>query len=271
MTTVISLVSSKGGTGKTTAALNLSVALAERGRRTLLVDLDPQGSIGLSLARGDTEWKGLVEHITEDLPLSEAVMTTKMPELQILPRGCLDPVDVCEYERHLNDSEALESVVGSLAGSRDYIIVDNPSGLGLVTRTALAVSDFALLPLQAEPLALRAFAQVLRVVDHVRQSENPKLQMLGVLPTMVELHKETSMNVMGTIWSQMDGVLDTVIPRAEIFMQASEAGVPVSFMAGKTPPEARRFDLLVYELESIIHRLEGEDGGDDGALHRQLI
>jgi chromosome partitioning protein len=272
MTTVIALVSSKGGVGKTTAALNLAVAFAEHGKKTLLVDLDPQGSIGLGLARGDTEWKGLVEHMSDGMPLAEVVMSTKLPDLQILPRGCLDPVDVCEYEKHIHESGVLKAVIEGVAANRDYIIIDNPSGLGMISRAGLAVSDFALVPLQAEPLALRAFTQVLRVIDHVQQDENPNLRLLGVLPTMVELQQETSMNVMGTIWTQMDGVLDCVIPRADVFARASEAGVPVSFLAGRTPPEARRFELLVDELESVIAEIKGEEeGGDDEDLHRQLI
>jgi chromosome partitioning protein len=271
MTQVIALVSSKGGTGKTTAALNLSVALAERGRRVLLVDLDPQGSIGLSLARGDTDWAGIVEFISSGLPIDEAIITTKLTGLDILPRGSLDPVDVCNYERHLAESDVLRTVVEAAAVDRDYLILDCPSGLGLVTRAGLAVATLALMPLQAEPLALRAFTQTLRVLDHVRQHENPELELLGVLPTMVELRREPSMNVMATIWAHMDGVLETVIPRAEVFARASEAGVPVSFLAGATPPEARRFELLADELETTIANLKGPEEVDDESVHRQLV
>jgi cellulose biosynthesis protein BcsQ len=126
-------------------------------------------------------------------------------------------------------------------------------------------------PLQAEPLALRAFAQVLRVIEHVQRHENPDLRLLGILPTMVRLDRDTSLNVMGTVWSQLGGVLDTCIPRADVFDTASELGLPVSFLAGRTPPEARRFALLAREVENLIEELTGEEEAVDATMHRQLI
>ena len=187
MAHVISLVSSKGGTGKTTTALNLAVALAERGRRTVLVGFDPQGSIGLSLAKGEREWTGLAEVLLAGMPLDSVLVQTKMPALPILPRGRLDAVDVREYEILLNSPARVAELVAQLAADRQYVIIDCPSGLGIITRAALASSGFALVPLQAEPLALRSIGQVLRVIEHVRQQENPSLRLLGLLPTMVEL------------------------------------------------------------------------------------
>jgi chromosome partitioning protein len=133
------------------------------------------------------------------------------------------------------------------------------------------MSSFVLVPLQAEPLALRSIGQVLRVIEHVQQQENPALRLLGILPTMVELRRDTSLNVMGTVWSELDGVLETVIPRAEAFARASELGLPVSFMGGRTPPEARRFELLVDEIERVIADLSGTTGEADEKVQRQLV
>lgn len=271
MAHVISLVSSKGGTGKTTTALNLAVALAERGRRTVLVDFDPQGSICLSLAKGESEWPGLAEVLLDGLTLDQVVVQTKVPSLSILPRGGLDVVEVREYEILLNSPVRVRELMGQLGVDRSYILVDCPSGLGVITRAALAVSDFALVPLQAEPLALRAVGQVLHVLDHIRQQENPELKLLGILPTMVELRRDTSLNVMGTIWSELAGVLDTAIPRGEAFARASEAGLPVSFMGGRTPPEARRFELLADEVERLIAEMSGTAGEGHEKMQRQLV
>jgi len=271
MSNVISIVSSKGGAGKTTVALNLAVALAESREPTLLIDVDPLGGIGFSLARSDTEWKGLAECLVQEAAIGEVVMPTKLPGLSILPRGRLDPLDVAAYEQALHSSSVLEDVLAAVAGDYRYIIIDTPSGLGQITRTALSVSDFALLPLQAEPMALRAITQTLRVLQHVREEENPDLHLLGILAVMVELSRDVSFSIMNTAWSSLSGVLETYIPRAEVFSMASEKGLPVAFLPGKYPPEAARFDILANEVKGLIHSLGGETGDDHERPQRELV
>jgi chromosome partitioning protein len=271
MTYVIALATSKGGTGKTTTALNLAVALAEMGRRTLLVDFDPQGSIGLALAKGDAEWRGLADSLLDSLPIEQAIVPTKVSTLSILPRGRLGAVSTGEFEAALCSPSRAAALVSDGGANREYVIVDCPSGLGAITRIALAVSGFVLVPLQAEPLALRSIGQVLQVIEHVKIHENSRLALLGILPTMVELHRETSLNVMGTVWSQLSCVLDTVIPRSEVFARASELGIPISFMGGRTRPEARRFELLADEIERAISGLTETPGGGDENMQRQLV
>ena len=166
MAHVICFASSKGGTGKTTGALNVAVALAEMGRRTALVDLDPQGGVALSLAKGDDEWPGLSDHLLKELALADVLLKTKVPTLTLLPRGHLEPRDVESYETALRNPALVRRVVDQLTDDREYVILDTPSGTGAITRAALAASDFVLTPLQAEPLALRSFTQVVRVIDH---------------------------------------------------------------------------------------------------------
>jgi chromosome partitioning protein len=270
MTHRIVLTSSKGGTGKTTTALNLAVALAERGRNTIVVDLDPQGAIGFFLAKEDSEWGGLAEVMISDADPTDVLLTTSLPTLRILARGRIDPVDTCEYELQLHRGTALAETLEAIEadGSVDYVLIDTPSGLGPVTRAALAVGHFALLPLQAEPVAFRTLGQVLRVLDHVHQNENPSLQLLGILPTMVQLDNDPSLNVMSSVWSGFGGVLETVIPRSEVFTQASEIGIPLSFLGGRTRPEARRFTLLSDEIEARINNMTGIE---DDHEHRRLV
>lgn len=271
MANVLSVVSSKGGTGKTTVALNLAVALAEGGDSTLLVDVDPLGAIGFSLAQSDTEWKGLAEYMMKQALIDEIIMQTKLPCLSILPRGRLDPLDVGIYEDLLHSSTALRDVIAAVGERYRYIIIDTPSGLGLITRSALSVSNFVLIPLQAEPLALRAISQTLRVLKHVKDNENSGLELLGILPTMVQLTKDVSFNIMNTVWASLSGVLETYIPRADVFYIASEKGLPVAFLQGKYPPEAIRFELLATEIKGVIQGLGGTTGDVDERPQREIL
>ena len=271
MTHTIVLASAKGGTGKTTCALNLSVALAERGNSVLLFDLDPQGSIGLSLAKKDTDWVGLAEYLMETISLDESILGTKLNGLSILPRGKLNAVDTCEYERALYDTGALSDIIEKISSRFDYILMDAPSGLGMVTRAALRAVGFLLTPLQAEPLALRSISQTLRAVEHVKKAENPNLKLLGILPTMVSLEQDASLSVMNTVWSGFGGVLDTYIPRADIFTIASEKGLPVDFLPGAKRPEARRFEMLSMEIEMLIAQMGEEAEETHERPQRQLV
>jgi chromosome partitioning protein len=271
MTNIISIVSAKGGTGKTTVALNLAVAFAEARDSTLLIDVDPLGAIGFSLARSDTEWRGLAEHIVEETSLDELIIQTKLPNLSILPRGCVDPLDIDIYEDVLRNSSSLQEIIAAVEDRFRYIIIDTPSGLGPVTRAALSVATHALLPLQAEPLALRVLSQTLRVLQHVKENENQKLELLGILPTMVQLNRDVSFSVMNAAWSSLAGVLETYISRADIFHLASERGLPVSFLSGRYPPEAVRFEMLAAEIKTLIQNLEGSTGDEDDRPQRELI
>lgn len=267
----IAIVSQKGGVGKTTVALNLAVAMAESQRRTLLVDLDPQGAIGLSLARQNSEWAGLAEVLTGQKASGEVVVQTKLPALGILPRGRLDPTEVAEFEKAVHLPGTLEHVLSELDAAYDYILIDAPSGLGMVPRAALAAVDFALVPFQAETLALRSVTQLLQVLEHVRATENPRLKLLGILPTMVRLGKDASMEVMSQVWNNIAGVLETVVPWSETYARASRAGLPVGFLGGLVTPEARRFGMLVGELESRIAQVGGGPGEGYERPQRDLL
>jgi chromosome partitioning protein len=267
----ICIASQKGGVGKTTVALNLAVAMAERGRKTLLVDLDPQGGIGLSLGRADASLVGLADLLTAHVSPAEALLPTKLPGLTLLPRGRLDAVDACEFEQALYGPGVLEGALSGVSPGFDILVLDTPSGLGLVTRATLGVSDFVLVPFQTEALALRSVSQILRVIEHVRESENPRLRLLGILPTMIERTKGGSLEVLGDIWSGFSGVLESIVPRVATFSEASRLGVPVAFLPGPVSPEARRFDLLAAELELLMERLDGTEGSHEARPQRDLL
>lgn len=253
---VISVNSEKGGVGKTTVALNLALALSELEHEVLLVDLDPQGSIGHSLCKSDTQLAGLVEVLMQSMPLSQALLETKSPFLTLLPRGRLDPLDVVDFELSLHTPGVLVDIVSAVRSRFDYVLFDTPSGLGAVARGALVAADYVLLPVQAEPLALRGLGRLLRLVERVRTAENPRLKLAGLLATMVDRKQDASHSVMMELWAGFDGLLETSIPRAPVFAEASLRGVPVAYLAGPRSPEARRFELLAKELLSVLEELE---------------
>jgi chromosome partitioning protein len=189
----------------------------------------------------------------------------------LLPRGRLDPVDVCEFEQALLRPGLLEGLLSSVEGGFEHVLIDTPSGLGLPTRAALGCSDFALVPLQGEPLALRTIEQILRVIDHVQQHENEKLQLLGLLPTMVAREKSASLEVLIQSWRDLAGVLETIIPRADVFLDASETGLPVAYLSGPKAPEARRFEMLANEITARMDELIGREAEDVERPQRQLL
>jgi len=266
------IASQKGGVGKTTVALNLAVALAERGRRTLLADLDPQGAIGLSLAKGDTELVGLAELLAGVATPAEAVVATRLAGLSLLPRGRLDATDVDSFETEVARADALERALSACDKSFDVLVVDTPSGLGRVTTAALACADFALLAFQTESLSLRSVGQALKGVEHVQATRNPRLRLVGILPTLVERERHGSQTVLSEIWNGFPDALETIVPRTEAFAHASTLGVPVGFLGSEAgAPEARRFDLLADEIEGRMNRLDGLEKVHEAQPARQLL
>jgi chromosome partitioning protein len=268
----IAVVSQKGGVGKTTVSLNLALALAERRRRTLLVDLDPQGGLGHSLDKADDALAGLTDLLMGRATPAQAVLRTRLETLSLLPRGRISAVDIGELEDALRAPGVLAGALAKVEPGFDLVLLDTPSGLGRITRAALAAADFALLPVQGEPLAMRSIGQTLEVLEHVRATENPRLELLGILPTMVQKTAEASMGVLVELWSGFGGVLETTIPRAEIFATASQSGLPVGYLGGPISPEVRRFELLATEIDQVLaKRIKGTEADRVGQPRRELI
>ncbi len=248
--TVLAIAGQKGGVGKTTVALNLALAMAGRGRRTLLVDTDLQGAIGRSLAGGLHQRGGLAEHLKGELSLDEALVATRREELQILPVGQVSPREADGWAATLGRDGGLDAVFEETAGRYDVVVVDTMSGMAGPTREVLRRADFLLVPLQAEPLALRTLGQVLDAVGQLRE-EGAGLTLAGFLLTMLQSRQEYSLAVAQEAWSVLPSslVLESFVPRDPAFLESSAHGVPVGLLRRRPPAVAMVFDQIAEELE----------------------
>jgi chromosome partitioning protein len=263
---VIAVASQKGGVGKTTISLNLGLALARAGNRTLILELDAQGSLGLSLGLSDRAKPGIAELLTGSEPLEALLLRTRDPQLQVLTVGRVDPTTVSGFEDALTRAPVLPGLFSRLTPEFDLVVIDCPAGLGKVTTRALEAATHVLSPLQAEPLALRSIGQLLALVDRIRAEKNPRLSLLGVVLSMFDRQTPASLDVAETLWTKFpDGIiLDTVIPRDEMFLEASLRGAPLLLMQKRPPPLARVFDQLANDVLDRVEPMAAED--DDGPI-----
>jgi chromosome partitioning protein len=249
--TVLAIVSQKGGVGKTTTAINLASALARRGRKTLLVDVDPQGAVrhGVGLT-GTAHPAGLADVLAGTHQLQDVVLATPLPWLRVLLAGTVaEAVEHESYHEQLARSPKLGELFAR-ARSRGYlVVVDTPPGLGAVTRRVLSYSQHVVVPLQCEPLALQTTTQILRAVRDA-SAKNPSLVLDGILLTMLEDGNAVSQRVAAYVREQLPAelLLDVAIPRTMAAIDAFAAGQPVVLRA---PEDAasRAYTRLAELLE----------------------
>jgi chromosome partitioning protein len=228
--TVLAVVSQKGGVGKTTTAINLAAALALRGRKTLLVDVDPQGAVGHGLGLStDIAQPGLADLLAGTSELQEIVRPTALPWLRVLLAGSVSDAGEHESYAALVSSSSRLGDLFERACARGYvIIVDTPPGLGIVSRRVLALAQHVIVPLQCEPLALQTTTQILRAVREASLA-NPSLALDGILLTMLEEGNDVSQRVASYVREQLPPELlfDIAIPRTMASIDAFAAGQPV--------------------------------------------
>ena len=225
---LLAVANQKGGVGKTTTAINLGTALAAVGRRVVVLDLDPQGnaSTGLGIAvagRRPSAYDVLIGRT----PLASAMKPTMVPGLSVVPSG----VDLSGAEIELVGQPARESYLRrALAGidGVDYLLIDCPPALGLLTINAMVAAEALLVPLQCEFFALEGIAHLLRTVERVRQAFNPRLHIQGIVLTMFDRRNKLSDVVADDVRAHFgDTVYRTVIPRNVRVSEAPSHGRPV--------------------------------------------
>lgn len=246
----LAIVSQKGGVGKTTTAINVAAALARRGVRTLLVDIDPQGSVRFGLGLR-SEGGGIAEYLAGSKQLPEIVRATSLPYLRALLAGSVsDTGDHVEYQRLVASSPKLKELF-ALAVERGYtVIVDTPPGLGPIVQAVMAVSDRVLVPLQCEPLALQTTSQILKGIRAAIERHG-NLRLEGIVLTLYEAESEICRKIADRVREQVPPELlfDMPVPRTEATVEAFAAGQPVVLRSPDDPASAA-YDALAEALVS---------------------
>jgi chromosome partitioning protein len=226
---ILAIANQKGGVGKTTTAINLSTALAAVGRRVVLIDLDPQGNATTSLGVDrNAAHPGSYEVLIEGAALSGAIVETSVPRLSVVPAS----LDLSGAELELVDLEnreyRLQEAFRDAPQDVDYVVIDCPPALGLLTLNALVAADGVLVPLQCEYLALEGLSQLVRTVERVHNGFNPRLSIQGIVLTMFDSRNNLSALVAEDVRSYFgDVVYNTVIPRNVRVSEAPSHGKPV--------------------------------------------
>ncbi len=228
MATVIAVTNQKGGVGKTTSAVNIAYFLAKAGKTTLIIDFDPQGNAtsGLGIDKQSLE-ATMTEVMLEKVPLADVIIPTKHKHLSIAPSTphlANTEVELAQAERRFS---RLKQAIQALE-DYDYIIIDSPPSLSLLTVNGLIAAQHVLLPVQAEFYALEGLGQLLETMKLVRKNMNPSLDLLGVLPTMMDSRTTLSNQVLEEIKKHFPGkVFKTPIPRNIRLAEAPSHGLPV--------------------------------------------
>ena len=227
---ILAIVSQKGGVGKTTTAVNLAAAFARRGLRTILVDVDPQGSVryGVGLRPG-LPTPGISEYLNGERALQEVLLATPLAALKVLLAGDVaDRGDHADFQRQVTQPGVLGELLDDLASRADVVMVDTPPGLGSIVRRVLEASGHALVPLQCEPLALQTTPQILRGLQEIVAS-NEALALEGILLTMHDPADPMSSKVAEYVRASLpsDLIFAGEVPRTPAVVEASAAGQPV--------------------------------------------
>lgn len=248
--TVIAVCNQKGGVGKTTSTINLGAALAEYGRRVLLVDLDPQGALSAGLGVPHHELEQTVYNllVPPQVATDEVLMRTRVDGLDLLPSNIDLSAAEIQLVTEVGREQSLGRALHPVLDRYDVVLIDCQPSLGLLTVNALACADTVLIPMECEYFSLRGLALLTDTINKVRDRLNPRLDLGGILVTMFDARTLHSREVMARVVEVFgDAVYDTVIARTVRFPETSVAGEPITSWAPRSAG-AKAYRALAREV-----------------------
>ena len=227
---IIAIASQKGGVGKTTTCVNLGTSFSILDKRTLIIDLDPQGSIAASFVFKNLNIsKGIYQVFADNIPLAESIYSIGLENLDVVPSFVHGENEEIEFFRLALNSKLLKSILTPVKKYYDYILIDCPPSLGSLTVNAIAAADSLLVPVQCEYYSIKALGKFLRTIENVGKKYNKELQFKGFLITMFDGRIKKSKHIEAEIRHGFkDMVFKTTIPRNSRISEAPSVGKPVA-------------------------------------------
>jgi len=231
---ITAIANQKGGVAKTTSTIALGGLLAQQGSSCLVIDLDPQGNLtaGLGIEVSEHQFT-TYEVMTEQVSVLDAVVETKF-DINLLPTD----ISLAKLEKELLNKEGkfytLKKRLETVRDKFDYILIDCPPSMGLLTINALSAADSLLVPVQCQFFALKGLEAVLQTIQSVKEKLNPNLKVLGVLPTMAEKNTVITQDMLRTLKSQLDGIkIFDPVPKSVKFAESNVVGQPIHVYASE--------------------------------------
>lgn len=228
---IIAVANQKGGVGKTTTAVNLAAAFGVNNKKTLLIDIDPQGNStsGVGIDKRDLDYTAY-DLLVDNVSVDKIIKNTEFKCLDLLPASINLAAAELEIANKKNREALLKNAITPVRGNYDYIIIDCPPSLGLITTNALCFSDTILVPIQCEYYALEGLSQLMNTVRRVKRQYNGKLEMEGVLLTMYDGRLNLTQQVVEEVKKYFPRkVFSTVIPRGVRLSEAPSFGMPIMY------------------------------------------
>ena len=255
--TIIAMCNQKGGVGKTTSTINMGAALAEFGRKVLLVDLDPQGALSAGLGVSHEELDITVHNLLVDNSSSifDAILSSGVENLDLVPANIDLSAAEIQLVNEVGREQALARALRPVMKDYDFIIIDCQPSLGLLTVNALSCADSVMIPVESEYFSLRGLALLMDTVEKVRDRLNFKLEVLGILVTMFDRRTLHAREVMERLVEAFgDKVFDSVITRTVRFPETSVAGEPISSWAPKSSGAIQYRNLAAEVIQRVAEQ-----------------